>query len=181
MSMRDELRKIAKANSGLVTTKDVKTAGFTTSALRQYVLRHDDISALGNGAHIDESVIPEAYEDMYCLAAMKIAGKGSYLRGSSVLDFYHLGYAAPRKIQVSTPGRVKARVPEWMDVTRDQHHSRVDEIRGIRLQPVRDAILASHDMKRSDLLTAVEQAAERNLISPDAIVSLTHTLKHGER
>lgn len=179
--MRETIRRIAKSNNGLVTTKDAKAAGFSSSALRQYARRHDDVVAMGNGVYMDETVTPTSYEDMYFLAALKIAGEKSYLRGSTVLDFYNLGYAAPNKIQVSTPSRVRVRAPEWMDVKRRTGLVPTDKIRGIRLQPVEKAILESYDMKRSDLIAAVNEAEERNLVPIAITDELRHKLRYEAR
>ncbi|QOL31469.1 MULTISPECIES: type IV toxin-antitoxin system AbiEi family antitoxin domain-containing protein [Bifidobacterium] len=181
MKMENAVLDVAKKNNGIVTVKDIKALGYSESALRQFARRNDDIiGKQGGGVYMVYDADGVDPRDASYAAALAMTGDESYLSGSSVLDFYNLANANPRWTTVRTPHHISRKLPGWLRVIHDRRQSRnVDVIRGIRLQNLSDAFLEAKDTRLDYRLEAVDEAEQRNLLSPIQADMLRDVLKKG--
>lgn len=174
MKTEDIVKDIANDNNAIVTVQDTLALGLKPSTLRQYARRHPE-TLLQHARGIYEYLDPHDellidWSEAHFALALKFAGPESYLVGSSVLGFYHLAYANPDHVYVRAPKAPQRTLPHWLRVTVSKKRERLDIIRGIRMQNVASALLEARHIRPDYRYYAVDDAEERNLISPaDAI------------
>lgn len=57
--------------------------------------------------------------DQFAEAVLRV-GMGAHLTGDAVLAFHELALVVPRRIRVGTDRRVRANLPEWIHVVREE-------------------------------------------------------------
>lgn len=168
MAVKDVLRDIARENSGVVTTRDLRERGVDTSSLRRYARGGEQLRKVVSGVYVysggEESDLDTS--DAMLQVALRIGGENSFLYGDSVLSFYHLAYVVPHKVHVGVTRRPVRQIPQWMMVHVVKKKPSVDVMRGLRLQNLYDAFLCSNEGRTNRLFEGVETAYERGLLTP---------------
>lgn len=137
-SYRDVLREIAYDNHGYVTTSDSVDAGVPAVELPKLAAR-GGLDHVGYGLYRMNDIPPTA-DDQFAEATLR-AGDGAYLRGESVLALLGLADVNPKKITVGTVRRVRRAMPAYVKLTQAPAETKVTRYRGIRAQPLSEALL----------------------------------------
>jgi predicted transcriptional regulator of viral defense system len=113
VNYRQTVREIALDQYGYVTTRDAAEAGIPAVELRKLAAR----GALTNVAYgLYRLTDARATEyDQFAEALLRV-GDGAYLRGDAVLALHQLALVNPRRIRVGAPRRVRAALPEFIDL-----------------------------------------------------------------
>lgn len=120
---------------------------------------------------------PTAY-DQFAEALLRV-GDGAYLRGDAVLALHELALVNPRRIRVGTGRRVRAALPDFIDVRQEAVPAGdLTVYEGLRSTTVARALLdcrryvmserlimAARDAKASGLLTGREYARVRGALT----------------
>ncbi len=164
MTAYNKIFEEAIGNYGLFTTSQAGELGISGSAIVNLAKR-GRLERLAQGVYrIDKYVPrPDGLDAYAC--AVACCGLGAYLWGPSVLEIRGLCPTDPSRKYVATPNRFRGKVPDGIVVKERTPCDAIGNYEGIRVQGVRQAILASQHIVILDrLLTAVETAAEQGLI-----------------
>lgn len=163
VNYRQTVREIALDQYGYVTTRDAADAGVPAVELRKLAARGALIN-VAYGLYRLADAQPTEY-DQFAEALLRV-GDGSYLRGDAVLALHHLALVNPRRIRVGVPRRVRAALPEFVDL-REEEMSEEDltVYEGLRSTTVARALLDCRGQVMSErLLDAAKQAKAEGLL-----------------
>ncbi len=135
---RDVLREIAYGNHGYVTIADAVGAGVPAVELPKLAAR-GGLEHIGYGLY-RMAGIPPTDDDQFAEATLR-AGDDAYLHGEAVLALLGLAGVNPKKITVGTVRRVRRAMPTYVKITQVPIATKVTRYRGIRAQPVSEALL----------------------------------------
>lgn len=113
MSYRQLVRDIALDQYGYVTTRDAARIGVPPVELRKLSSR-GALDSLSYGLYRLADARPTMY-DQFAEALLRV-GDGAYLRGDAVLALHELALVNPRRIRVGIDRRVRAAIPEFIDL-----------------------------------------------------------------
>jgi hypothetical protein len=109
--------------------------------------------------------IPPTADDQFAEAALR-AGVSGHLRAESVLALLGLGDVNPKKITVGTTVRTRRAMPEYTEVVKVAPNGTITTYRGIRCQPVSEALLECRGrVPNSQLRDAAAQARAEGLLT----------------
>jgi len=113
MTYRQAVREAALDHYGYVTTRDAATVGVPAVELRKLASR-GALTNVAYGLYRLADARP-AEHDQFAEALLRV-GRSAYLRGETVLALHHLALANPRRIHVGVPRRVRAALPEFIEL-----------------------------------------------------------------
>lgn len=114
MSYREQLRRIAAYQHGIITTDDADELDIPTVELRKLAQR-GAIRKIGHGVYRFDD-FPQATGTAEA-EAVAIVGEDAYLEGESVLALLDLGHANPVKIEVASTRQNRRSLPPWIHAT----------------------------------------------------------------
>jgi predicted transcriptional regulator of viral defense system len=164
VNYRQTVREIALDQYGYVTTRDAADAGIPAVELRKLAAR-GAVTNVAYGLYRLTDARPTEYDQ--CAEALLRVGDGAYLRGDAVLALHQLALVNPRRIRIGAPRRVRAVLPEFIDL-----HEEVvpDEdltvYEGLRATTVARALLDCRGQVMTErLLDAAKQAKAEGLLT----------------
>lgn len=165
MSYRQQLRELAFDTHGVVTTRSAEAAGVPAVELRKLAGR-GALTRVGHGVYRMLEA-PAGKLDEFA-EAVALVGEGAVLADESVLAALGLAQVNLRRIRVASPRRVRARLPDTIEVVhRVMPEDQRDYIEGIPAMTLEAALLASRGRVMTErLVDAARAAAVRGLISP---------------
>lgn len=132
------MREVAYGNHGYITIESAADAGVPAVELPKLAAR-GGLTRTGHGVY-RVTDIPSAADDQFAEATL-LVGRDAYLRGDAVLALLGLADVNPTTITVGTAHRVRRAVPDYITITTAPIDAVVTRYRGIRAQPVAEAIL----------------------------------------
>lgn len=182
MTVREAIVAISKKHAGIVTTRDMQDLGFGPSALREYAHRHPPVTKYGRGIYCFDDIVEEFdidNSDMGWFIDMAEAGKGSYLAGSTVLNFYDLGMLMPRKAYLRTPSKHLLSKTSPVVLGKADPSDEIDVIRGVRLQRLSQAFMLARDVETPQRLrAAADKAMDMNLLTGEENYRINKAIDH---
>lgn len=177
MNYRQIVREIALDQYGYVTTRDAAEAGVPTVELRKLTTRGALIN-VAYGLYRLADARPTEYEQ-FAEALLRV-GDGAYLRGDAVLALHHLALVNPRRIRVGVPRRVRAALPEFIDLQEEQMaEGDLTIYEGLRAMTVARALLDCHGQVMAErLLDAAKQAKAEGLLTGREYAPVRRALTH---
>ena len=172
MSYREQLRRIAAYQHGIITTDDADELDIPNVELRKLAQR-GAIRKVGHGVYRFDD-FPQSTGSAEA-EAVAIVGEDAYLEGESVLALLDLGHANPVKIEVASRRQNRRSLPRWIQVTQrttlkeedTTHYHGVPSVDlKLALRQVRDKI------PRSRWEEAITQAVRRELLGPKDVDEL---------
>jgi len=166
MSYRDRLRLLAFDRHGIVTTAEATAMGIPAVEVRKLASR----GALIRTGHGVYRMMEAPTDDLTAFAeAIAIVGKDAVVADESVLSLHDLALVNPPKILIAASHRIRAILPETIQVIRrpGTHHA-VEFVDGIASMPLVEAMIRCKDrVPRDRLDNAVKNGVARNLLSDD--------------
>lgn len=165
LTARQRAWEIATGQYGYVGVKEAAEAGIPNIELAKLAAR-GRLRHVAYGLYrMDE--MPATPLDQYYEAVRRVGGD-AHLTGESVLAIHGLAMVNPPRIYVGTARLVRARIPDWMAVVReDVPADELEEFEGIPVTTVARAIRACMaTVMRERLLDAVADAGRRGLLGP---------------
>ena len=161
---RDIVREIALGEYGYITTKDAIAAGVPAVELRKLAGRGALVNVAYGLYRVPDA--PGTAFDQFAEALLRV-GEGAYLRGASVLALFGLADVNPRRVQVVSPRRTRARFPDFMEVTtRRGDEPELTRYEGLMSMTVAEAIVDCRGrIERSRLLEAARDARKEGLLT----------------
>jgi len=164
---RRKLFEVAVGQYGYVTTADAAAMGVPPIELPK-LTEHAGFMNIAYGLYRFEDV-PHSTRDLFAEAVCRVGGD-AHLTGDAVLAFHELALVVPRRLRVGTARRVRAKLPDWIRVVREQlPENDLTIYDGVRSATVAHALIdsrkivmtdrlidATHDARRQGLLTGVE-------------------------
>lgn len=160
---RRRLHERALEQYGYVTTRDAAEIGVPPVELRKLADR-------GGLTHVARGVfrfddIPVTGREEYMEAVLRV-GAEAYLTADAVLALHDLALVNPRRIRVGTPARVRADLPQTVEVV--QQHvepAHLTKYEGIPTTTIGQALLDARGLvMRERLVDAAEEAMRRGLL-----------------
>ena len=166
----------AIGNYGLITVANAKELGINSSTLAKLAHR-GRLERIAHGLYrIDKYVPSRDGFDAYACAVLSL-GSDAYLWGPSALAIRRLCPTDPSRIYVATPARFRGKNRECLIVKDRMPCNDIDNIEGIRVQGICDAILSSQHIIMFDrLLEAISNAENQSLISAQQAHDITREL-----
>ena len=164
MSRYDEIWGFAEDHHGIITSAQAREIGFPATKLVSLAL-HGTLIHLGHGVYQVNHHVPDV-NDHYAVA-VALAGKGAFLRGSSVLEMLGLMPATPSVVYLGSVNRVRRRLPEYCRLKDRQRCSPVLLAR-IPCEPVAEALSTAYREGMVDayrIEEAIRNASLANLVS----------------
>lgn len=164
VSYRDIVREIALGEYGYITTKDAVAAGVPAVELRKLAGRGALVNVAYGLYRVPDA--PGTGFDQFAEALLRVGG-GAYLRGASVLALFGFADVNPRRVQVVSPRRTRARFPDFMEVTtRAGDQPELTRYEGLMAMTVAEAILDCRGrIERSRLQEAARDARKEGLLT----------------
>lgn len=175
---REMVREVALDQHGLVTTSDAAAAGVPPVELRKLAAR-GALERRGRGLYRFVG-LPVTERDQFA-EAVRLVGPDAYLMGDAVLALHGLALVNPRRIRVGTAHRVRAQLPEFVEVVHRQLPEDVlTEYEGIPSTTVAQAVLDCRGKVMSSRLTdAARRARREGLVTDREYRRLRNRLAHG--
>jgi predicted transcriptional regulator of viral defense system len=109
---------------------------------------------------------PPTEYDQFAEALLRV-GDGAYLRGDVVLTLHHLALVNPRQIRVGAPRRVRAALPEFIDLREEEMPANdLTDYEGLHSTTVARALLDCRGQVMTErLLDAAKQAKAEGLLT----------------
>ncbi len=149
---------------GYVTTADAHALGIPVMELGKLAAR-GRIRHVSYGLYRFDDLPPTRYDPFF--EAVARVGGDAHLTGDAVLALHDLALVNPRHVRVGTPRRVRAKLPEWIEVVNERVDP--DDLVRYELIPsttVAHAIRACRGTVMSDrLLDAVDDARREGLVT----------------
>lgn len=180
MTYRRQLRERAFDSHGVITIEDARACGVPAVEVRKLAAR-GALAQLGRGVYRMLEV-PAGRLDEYA-EAVALVGGDAVLADESVLAAHDLAPINLRHIRVATTRRVRAQLPETVEVLhRVVPAGDRDWIDGVPAMSVEAALLGARSRVMTHrLVDAARLAARRGLLGPDqearVISELTHTAR----
>lgn len=164
MNYRQTVREIALDQYGYVTTRDAADAGVPAVELRKLAAR-GALTNVAYGLYRLADARPTEY-DQFAEALLRV-GDGAYLRGDAVLALHQLALVNPRRIRVGARRRVRASLPEFIDLREEvAPNEDLTVYEGLRATTVARALLDCRGQVMTDrLLDAAKQAKAEGLLT----------------
>lgn len=160
---RDVVREIAYDNYGYVTTKDATDAGVPAIEMPKLAAR-GGLTNVTYGLYRVPDIPPTRF-DQFAEALLRV-GDGAYLHGESVLALFGLADVNPRRIRVAVPRRVRAKLPDFIELTQVPADARTTFYEGLASQPMAEAILECRGRIETErLLDAARQTRQDGLLT----------------
>ena len=107
-------------------------------------------------------------------------GADAYLTHEAVLAFHELAQVNPRRIRVGTPHRVRARMPDFIEVVRQQiDPADLTAYEGVPSATVARALIdCRHSIMRNRLLDAVTTAKRTGLLRAREVQRVLDAIGH---
>ncbi len=165
MTSYQSIYDVAIGNYGLITVASAKELGISSSTLAKLAHR-GRLERIAHGLYrIDKYVPSRDGLDAYACAVASL-GNDAYLWGPSALAIRRLCPTDPSRIYVATPARFRGKNRERLVVKDRTPCNDIDNIEGIRVQGICNAILSSQHIIMFDrLIEAINNAKNQNLIS----------------
>lgn len=160
---RRQLRDVALDQYGYVTTRDAENLGVPPVELRKLAAR-GGLEHVGRGVYRFDDIPRTALDQQ--MEAVLLVGRGAYLTHDAVLDLHDLGLVNPRRIRVGTPHRVRTKLPDHIEVIRqDLEPDQLTCFEGIPTTTVARALLDCRGLAMGERLAeAAQAAAQRGLL-----------------
>ena len=119
--------------------------------------------------------------DQFMEAVLRV-GADAYLTHDAVLAFHELAQVNPRRIRIGTPHRARARVPDFVEVVRQQiDPADLTVYEGVPSATVARALIDCRDMiMRDPLLDAVATAKRTGLLHTREVQRVLDAIGHDE-
>ncbi len=137
MSLFEEIYSLSTENHGIVTAAAARKLHVRSKDLVRWV-RSGRLIRVGYGVY-RATQYPPSCEDQFAIAVEEV-GPTAYLYGESVLALHELAATNANYIHVATPARIRRKLPRNYIITKGEPGYRPANVRGIRAQPVSDAI-----------------------------------------
>ena len=174
MTYREQLRWLAFDNHGIVTTKQAAAANIPAVEVRKLAAR-GALTRLGHGVYRMEEA-PVTPRTHYA-EALALVGEGAALADESVLDVHGLALVNPRAVQVTVGRRVRAKLPDTVDLVHHAPLEHLEYVDGLPTMPLRDALLACRGrVMRERLIVATRAAAASGDLDPSDADDVLHQL-----
>jgi predicted transcriptional regulator of viral defense system len=175
MNYRQTVREIALDQYGYITTRAAADAGVPAVELRKLAAR-GALTNVAYGLYRLADAHPTEY-DQFAEALLRV-GDGAYLRGDAVLAMHHLALVNPRRIRVGVPRRVRAVLPEFVDLREDDMPEEdLTDYEGLRATTVARALLDCRGQVMTErLLDAAKQAKAEGLLTGREYVRVRRAL-----
>lgn len=164
MTYRQTVREIALDQYGYVTTRDAAEVGVPAVELRKLAAR-GALTNVAYGLYRLADARPTEH-DQFAEALLRV-GDGAYLRGDAVLALHQLALVNPRRIRVGAPRRVRAALPEFIDLHEEEMPEEdLTVYEGLRTTTVARALLDCRGQVMTErLLDATKQATAEGLLT----------------
>lgn len=163
---RQRAWELAIGQYGYVTTADAHELGIPVIELGKLSAR-GQIRHVAYGLYRFDDLPPTRYDTFF--EAVARVGRDAHLTGDAVLALHNLALVNPRQIRVGVARRVRAELPGWIEVVREEVAP--EDLTRYELIPsttVAHAIRACQGTVMSDrLLTAIGDARREGLITAD--------------
>lgn len=161
---RRQLYEIAVGQYGYVTTADAAAIGVPPIELPK-LAEHAGFMNVAYGLYRFEDV-PHSPRDKFAEAVLRV-GMDAHLTGDAVLAFHELALVVPRRIRIGTDRRVRANLPEWIHVVREElPEDDLTIYEGVRSATVARALIDSRGIVMTDrLINAVHDARQQGLLT----------------
>jgi len=156
---RRRLAARASDQYGYVTTRDAAELEIPPIELPK-------LAATGGLTHVAYGLWrfddqPRTGRDQFMEAVLRV-GAGAYLSHDAVLAFHELAQVNPRRIRIGTPHRVRARMPNFVEVVREQiDPADLTVYEGVPSATVARALIDCRDMIMRDRLRDAVATAKR--------------------
>jgi predicted transcriptional regulator of viral defense system len=114
---RRRARELAMGQYGYFTTDEARDLGIPVVELAKLSAR-EQVRHVAYGLYRFDDV-PVTEYDQYFEAVARV-GKDAFLTGDSVLALHDLALVNPRRRRIGTTRRVRAKLPDWIDVVREE-------------------------------------------------------------
>lgn len=156
---RRRLRERALDQHGYVTTRDAEMLGVPPVELRKLAAR-GGLDRVGRGVYRFDDV-PVGGLDQF-MEAVLLAGRDAYLTHDAVLAVHDLGLVNPRRIRIGTPHRVRAQLPDHIElVRRDLDPGELTVVEGVPATTVARALFDARGLVMGERLIDAARTAER--------------------
>ena len=161
---RRQLFEIAVGQYGYVTIADATAIGVPSIELPK-LTEHAGFMNVAYGLYRFEDVLHTAH-DQFAEAVLRV-GTEAHLTGDAVLAFHELALVVPRRIRVGTDRRVRANLPEWIHIVREElPEDDLTIYEGVRSATVARALIDSHKIVMTDrLINAAHDARQQGLLT----------------
>lgn len=161
---RRQLWERALGNYGFVTTSDAEELGVPAVELRKLAAR-GGLTHIAYGIYRFDDAPADPNGQLY--EAVLRVGPDAHLTGDAVLALHDLALVNPRRIRVGLPRRTKARLPDWIEVLRqDLPPEDLTVYEGIPSATVARALIDSRGAVMGERLReALEDATRRGLVT----------------
>lgn len=160
---REVVREIALDHYGYVTTRGAAESGVPPVELPKLAAR-GGIENIAYGLYRVTDIPPTPY-DQYAEALLRV-GEDAFLHSESVLALFGLADVNPRQVRVAVPRRARPRLPAYIELTQAPPGARTTFYKGLRAQPVADALVECRGRIQDErLLTAARQARAEGLLA----------------
>lgn len=116
MTYRGQLWDFALDNHGYVTTRDAQSLGVPPGELAKLAAR-TGLTSISYGVYRFDDA-PHSPHDEFYEAVLRV-GEGAHLTRDAVLAMHGLALVNPQRIRVGLPRRTEARLPDWIEVVRE--------------------------------------------------------------
>lgn len=172
MSYREQLRRIAAYQHGIITTDDADELDIPAVELRKLAQR-GAIRRIGHGVYrFDE--FPRTVGSAEA-EAVAIVGEHAHLEGESVLALLELGHANPARVEIATTVQNRRTLPQWIKVTQRTmlKEDATTHYHGVPSVTLQYALRQVHQkIPQARWREAISQAARRDLIGPEEVNEL---------
>ncbi len=161
---RRQLFEVAAGQYGYVTTADAAAMGVPPIELPK-LTEHAGFTNIAYGLYRFEDVPHSAY-DLFAEAVLRV-GRDAHLTGDAVLAFHELALVVPRRLRVGIARRVRAKLPDWIQVVREQlPENDLTIYNGVRSATVTRALIDSRKIVMTDrLIEATHNARQQGLLT----------------
>lgn len=172
MSYREQLRRIAAYQHGIITTSDSDELDIPNVELRKLAQR-GAIRRIGHGVYRFDD-FPQTAGSTEA-EAVAIVGENAHLEGESVLALLDLGHANPAKIEIATTRQNRRTLPDWIKVTQRTTLRSEDTTyyHGVPAVELKYALRqVRNKIPRTRWAEAIAKAARRELLGPREVDEL---------
>ena len=148
---------------GYITTSDAAELGIPPGELPK-------LASTGGLTHVAYGLWrfddqPRTGRDQFMEAVLRV-GADAYLTHDAVLAFHELAQVNPRRLRIGTPHRARARVPDFVEIVRQQiDPTDLTAYEGVPSATVARALIDCRDMIMGDrLVDAVTTAKKTGLL-----------------
>ncbi len=117
LTYQRKLRQVAIGQYGYISSADARSLGIPVVELGKLAAR-DQIQRVSYGLYRFDD-LPTSRYDLFYEAVARV-GSGAHLVGDAVLALHELALVNPRQIRVGTSRRVRAVLPDWIQVVNDK-------------------------------------------------------------